>query len=127
MKLKKDNPPHAAGESNALEGRSTAGGGTAFQACKSHERAKPPARGLRLGLRLGLTTSLIVSLVLGTLMILHQGRETGREWKAREDLLKESLSPLASDIETPRVLKKYNRDSLSFTRATSIAGTRITR
>jgi ppGpp synthetase/RelA/SpoT-type nucleotidyltranferase len=64
-----------------------------------NDRILPPAQGIPLGLRLGLTTSLIVTLVLGTLMILHQGREIKREWEAREDLLKESLPSLASDIE----------------------------
>ncbi len=60
----------------------------------------PPRRGLPLGLRLGLAVALTVALVLGGTTSLQQRRETRREWRDREQLLAESLAPLARDLET---------------------------
>lgn len=59
----------------------------------------PPRGGLPLGIVLGVTISLLVGLLLGGLTALQLHREESTELAARQELLAESLAPLAAEIE----------------------------
>ncbi len=83
----------------------------------SSTRNAPPQRGLSLGLRLGLATSAIVVAVLGTLDVVQQTRDAGNERLAREALLKESLAPLAADIERATSADEIRERLLNFQQA----------
>ncbi|MDD5309835.1 MAG: hypothetical protein PHU25_21170 [Deltaproteobacteria bacterium] len=79
--------------------------------------ASPPRRGLGLGLQLGLATSAIVVAVLGTLTLVQHERDGDSERRAREALLKESLAPLAADIEQAKNLDEIRERLMSFQQA----------
>ncbi len=59
----------------------------------------PPRGGLPLGFALGVTISVLVGLLLSGLTALQLRREERMEIRARQDLLAESLAPLAAEIE----------------------------
>lgn len=59
----------------------------------------PPARGVPLSVRLGLVTSLVVVSVIGVLTFVNQQQEIGRDRRALEAQLAESLAPLAFEVE----------------------------
>jgi ppGpp synthetase/RelA/SpoT-type nucleotidyltranferase/HAMP domain-containing protein len=59
----------------------------------------PPRGGLPLGSVLGVTISVLVALVLGVMTAVQLHREEHGERMDREELLAESLAPLAAEIE----------------------------
>jgi ppGpp synthetase/RelA/SpoT-type nucleotidyltranferase len=85
---------------------------------------RPPNRGMSLGWSLGLSTALIVVLVMGTLIFVQQWRDLRRGWKDRVSLLKESLVPLASDVEAARTLEEIRQRVSAFRRAYVMRGYR---
>jgi ppGpp synthetase/RelA/SpoT-type nucleotidyltranferase len=66
----------------------------------------PPNRRMSLGWRLGLSTAGIVVLVIGILTLVQQWREIHREWRDRDTLLRESLIPLAVDVDAAPTLER---------------------
>jgi ppGpp synthetase/RelA/SpoT-type nucleotidyltranferase/HAMP domain-containing protein len=65
----------------------------------SDDNHLPPRGGLPLGSILGVTISLLVALVLGVMTAVQLHREEHGERVDREELLAESLAPLAAEIE----------------------------
>ncbi len=77
----------------------------------------PPRGGLPLGVVLGVTISVLVGLLLGGLTAVQLYREERRELVARQDLLAESLAPLAAEIERASSLGEIEKQLLSSARA----------
>jgi ppGpp synthetase/RelA/SpoT-type nucleotidyltranferase len=63
-----------------------------------------PQKGLSLGLRLTLSTVIIVSLVMGGVTFVQQTVNLKKQRKVHENLLRESLSPLAAQVENANTL-----------------------
>ena len=74
----------------------------------------PPRKGLSLGWRLTLSTALIVSLVMGTITFIQNSFELKRQRSVREHLLKESLAPLATQIELTNTLETLRNEVRQF-------------
>lgn len=83
----------------------------------SHPEPPPPRRTLSLGLLLGIILAVVVGAVLGSLKELEMQREMQYERTAREQLLEQSLSPLAADIERARSVEEIHDRLLDFQRA----------
>jgi len=73
-----------------------------------------PQRGLSLGLRLTLSTVLIVSLVMGGVTFIQHTIDLRNQHIVHENLLKESLSPLAARIEKASTLEELQHDIEQF-------------
>ena len=69
-----------------------------------------PNRGLSLGLRLTLSTALIVSFVMGGITFIQHTIYLRNQHVVHENLLKESLSPLAARIEAATNLEELQHD-----------------
>lgn len=77
----------------------------------------PPRGGLPLGVVLGVTISVLVGLLLGGLTALQLQREERQELRARQELLAESLAPLAVDVERSSSLDEMEQLLSSSARA----------
>jgi ppGpp synthetase/RelA/SpoT-type nucleotidyltranferase len=73
-----------------------------------------PMRGLSLGLLLTLSTLFIVSLVMGVVTYVQHSIELKSQHKVHENLLRESLSPLVSQIETATTIEEIQHDIEQF-------------
>lgn len=73
-----------------------------------------PKRGLSLGLLLTLSTLFIVSLVMGVVTYVQHSIELKSQHKIHENLLRESLSPLVSRIETATTIEEIQHDIEQF-------------
>ena len=82
----------------------------------------PPRGGLPLGVVLGVTISVLVGLLLGGLTAIQLHREGRRELKARQELLAESLAPLAAEIERAFSLDEIEKHLSSTVRAEIASG-----
>jgi ppGpp synthetase/RelA/SpoT-type nucleotidyltranferase len=61
---------------------------------------------MSLGWKLGLSTAGIVVLVIGMLTLVQEWREIRRDWRDRDTLLRESLVPLALDVDAAPTLEQ---------------------
>jgi hypothetical protein len=73
-----------------------------------------PRRGLSIGLLLTASTLFIVSLVMGVVTYFQHTVELRTQFKIHENLLRESLSPLVTRIETASTLEEINQDIKQF-------------
>ena len=73
-----------------------------------------PNRGLSLGLRLTLSTALIVGLVMGGVTYIQHTIELRSQYDVHENLLRESLSPLAARLEAASTLEELRHDVEQF-------------
>jgi ppGpp synthetase/RelA/SpoT-type nucleotidyltranferase len=73
-----------------------------------------PNQGLSLGFRLTLSTALIVSIVMGAVTFIQHTIELKNQHDVHENLLKESLSPLAAHIETASTIEDLRHDIEQF-------------
>jgi ppGpp synthetase/RelA/SpoT-type nucleotidyltranferase len=73
-----------------------------------------PRRGLSLGLLLTISTLFIVSLVMGVVTYFQHSVELSNQYKIHENLLRESLSPLAAKIEKARTIEEIEHDVQQF-------------
>jgi ppGpp synthetase/RelA/SpoT-type nucleotidyltranferase len=73
-----------------------------------------PTRGLSLGLSLTLSTVLIVSLVMGGVTFIQHIIELRNQHDVRENLLKESLAPLAARLESATNMTELRQDVEQF-------------
>ncbi len=97
---------------------STPGDGTPLRAPdRRRPGLPPPRRTLPLGLLLGIILAVVVAAVLGALKGIEVRREIQYERTAREQLLEQSLSPLAADIERAQSIEEIHERLLDFQRA----------
>jgi hypothetical protein len=82
----------------------------------------PPPGGLPLGVVLGVTISLLVGLLLGGLTALQLHREERDELLVRQQLLAESLAPVAADLERASSLDEIERSLSSSVQAERTGG-----
>jgi HAMP domain-containing protein len=83
----------------------------------NNEVQLPPRGGLPLGAILGVAISLLVAVLLGGLTAVQLHREERRELAARQELLAESLAPLAEEIERSSSLVEISQHLSSSVRA----------